>query len=228
MLNVMLIEDDIDLAQTIVQYLELEDINCDHAANGMSGLELIQHENYDVIILDINLPRMDGYTVCQTLREQGNDTSVIMLTARDQLDDKLEGFEAGTDDFLVKPFEMKELIVRLHALSRRRSGQAKRLKFADLEMNVRKRIVTRAGKELHLSPTCWKLLEVLIRTAPAVISRQDLMESVWGEDLPDSNSLHVHLFNLRKAVDSPYSTTLIHTIPGHGFVLKEQKNEAKD
>lgn len=223
MLNVMLVEDDLDLAQTVVQYLELENIQCDHAANGVSGLELIKQQHYDVIILDINLPRMDGYSVCQALRDAGNDTSVIMLTARDQLDDKLEGFQAGTDDFLVKPFEMKELIVRLRALARRRSGETRQLKFADLEMNLRERTVKRSGQELHLSPTCWRLLETLMRNAPAVISRNELMESVWGEDMPDSNSLHVHLFNLRKAVDAPFERALIQTIPGHGFVLKETR-----
>jgi len=228
MLNVLLVEDDLDLAETVIQYLELENVRCDYAANGMTGLQLAQQHRYDVLLLDINLPRLDGLSVCQRLRTAGDDTPVLMLTARDRLNDKLDGFQAGTDDYLVKPFELQELVVRLQALARRRSGQVLILRCGDLEMNLDERSVRRAGKPLKLSPTGWRLLEILMRASPSVVSRKTLEETLWGDEIPDSNSLKVHLFHLRKAVDSPFPTALLHTVPGHGFVLKEMDHETAD
>ncbi|MFC6978432.1 response regulator transcription factor [Microbulbifer taiwanensis] len=136
MLNILLVEDDLDLAQTLVQYLALEEIRCDHASNGVAGLHLMEKHRYEALILDLNLPRLDGLSACQQLRARGDDTPILMLTARDQLEDKVEGFKAGTDDYLLKPFEMEELVVRLRALARRRSGQVQRLCCGDLEMNL--------------------------------------------------------------------------------------------
>ena len=127
MTNVLLVEDDIDLASTIVDYLELETIQCDHASNGLLGLNLIERQPYQVIILDINMPKMDGLTLCALLRERGLDTPVLMLTARDSLNDKLQGFQVGSDDYLIKPFAMQELVARVQVLARRRSGEVKRL-----------------------------------------------------------------------------------------------------
>lgn len=221
MLSLLLVEDDLDLAQTVVQYLELEDIRCDHASNGVAGLELMRRGRYDALLLDLNLPRMDGLTLCQKLRAAGDDTPILMLTARDRLDDKIEGFHAGTDDYLVKPFALQELVARVQALARRRSGQVQRLRCGDLEMNLAERRVTRAGQEIRLTPIGWRLLEALLRAAPSVVSRQMLQEAVWGEDMPDSDSLKVHLHHLRKSIDAPFPTALLQTIPGHGFALKD-------
>jgi len=135
-LQLLLVEDDIDLATAIIDYLELEDIHCDHAANGVSGFSLIQNNKYDAIILDLNLPKMSGLKVCEAMRSEGIDTPVLMLTARDTLEDKLAGFAKGADDYLIKPFAMEELIVRTQVLSRRRSGQINKLIVADLELNA--------------------------------------------------------------------------------------------
>jgi DNA-binding response OmpR family regulator len=225
MLNVLLIEDDLDLAQTVIDFLELEEIRCDYASNGVSGLQLMTDNHYDAILLDLNLPRLDGLSVCQRARSQGNDTPILMLTARDQLDDKLAGFNAGTDDYLIKPFELQELVVRLQALSRRRSGQTQRLSCGDLEMNLAEHTVTRSGKTLKLSPIGWQLLELLLRASPAMVTKQTLLESVWGDNIPDSNSFKVHLHNLRKIVDVPFDTPMIQTLPGQGFAIKEQHDE---
>lgn len=123
MLTALLIEDDYDLANTVIDFLSLEDIECDHASNSVSRLTLIQQNRYDIVLLDLNLPHLDGLQVCEALRKTGADIPVLMLTARDQLKDKLAGFNAGTDDYLVKPFELEELVVRVRALSRRRSGK---------------------------------------------------------------------------------------------------------
>ena len=222
MLNVLLVEDDLDLAQTVVQYLELENIQCDHASNGVAGLNLMQSHPYQVLLLDLNLPRLDGIRVCEALRQQGNDTPILMLTARDQLRDKVAGFDAGTDDYLVKPFELQELVVRIQALARRRSGQSRLLRCGALEMNLNERKVQRDGIDIKLSPTGWKLLEALLRASPDVISREQLEHAVWGDDIPDSNSLKVHLFHLRKSVDADFDEPLIHTIAGQGFTLRSQ------
>ena len=227
MLNTLLIEDDLDLAETVVQYLALEQIQCDHASNGIAGLHLLNNHHFDVVLLDLNLPRMDGLSVCSALRKDGNDTPILMLTARDQLSDKLAGFDAGTDDYLVKPFEMEELVVRIEALSRRRSGQVQKLSCADLILNLNEKTATRSGQALRLSPIGWKILELLMRASPNTISRDMLESSIWGDETPDSNSLKVHLFNLRKAVDTPFNQPLIHTIQGQGFAIKVPANEKK-
>ncbi len=228
MLNALLVEDDLDLAQTIVQYLELEQIRCDHASNGVAGLNLAQQARYDVLLLDLNLPRLDGLSVCERLRADGDDTPVLMLTARDRLEDKIDGFRAGTDDYLIKPFELQELVVRVHALARRRSGQVHVLRCADLVMNLSEKTVARADRLIHLSPTGWRLLEVLLRASPNTVSRQTLEDAVWGDEPPDSNSLKVHIFNLRKAVDGSAGPRLVHTIAGHGFAVRSENDETPD
>ncbi|MFG6137385.1 MULTISPECIES: response regulator transcription factor [Halomonas] len=220
MLNALLVEDDLDLAETLIDYLALEGICCDHAANGAAGLALVERQAFDVVLLDLHLPRLDGLRVCERLREAGRDIPVLMLTARDGLDDKLAGFAAGTDDYLVKPFELQELVVRLHALAKRRSGQMQCLRCADLEMHLGERRVVRAGRSIHLSPTGWRLLEALLRASPHVVTRAALESTLWGDDVPDSNSLKVHLYHLRQAVDAPFTTRLIQTLPGHGVALR--------
>ncbi|MDO6684623.1 MULTISPECIES: response regulator transcription factor [unclassified Agarivorans] len=222
-LQFLLVEDDLDLATAVIDYLELEDILCDHASNGLLGLNLIHQHHYDVVILDLNLPKMDGLEVCEKLRNQGLDVPILMLTARDRLDDKLKGFSTGADDYLVKPFAMEELIARARVLSRRRSGEAHKLVVADLELDVKAQTAVRNQQLLKLSPTGIKLLTVLMRESPNLVTRERLIQSVWGDEQPDSNSLKVHMFNLRKAVDSQAEIKLIHTISGQGFALKQEQ-----
>ena len=217
----LLVEDDFDLAETVIDYLAIESISCDYASNGVAGEKLLADNAYDVVVLDLNLPRLDGLTLCQKLRSGGNDTPVLMLTARDQLDDKVAGFEAGTDDYLVKPFELRELVVRIHALARRRSGQVQLLRCADLEMNLKEDVVSRAGQKINLSPTARQILEALLRVSPETVTKQKLIDTIWGDNPPDSNSLKVHMHHLRKAVDDGFEQPLIHTIPGRGFAIKE-------
>jgi DNA-binding response OmpR family regulator len=219
--NALLVEDDLDLAATIVDYLELEDIICDHAANGIAGLQLINKHKYDVIILDVNMPRMDGLSVCQNIREQGMTIPILMLTARDTLDDKLAGFAAGSDDYLVKPFAMLELVARLQVLAKRRSGQTKKLTIQNLSVDFDKKVARRGSRQLQLSPTGWKILEILLRKSPDVVSREQIAQAVWGDDAPDSNSLKVHIFKLREQVESENEQKLIHTLSGQGFALRE-------
>lgn len=225
MLNVLLIEDDLDLAATVIQYLELERVQCDHASNGVTGLNLLSLHDYDALLLDLNLPRMNGISLCEKIRADGNDTPVLMLTARDQLADKIAGFQAGTDDFLVKPFELEELVLRVRSLTRRRSGQVQRLTCGDLVLDLTRRRAERSGKLLHFSPVAWKLLETLTRASPAAVSRKKLQTSVWGDDPPDSNSLKVHMHHLRKNLETGFDLTLLHTVQGFGFALYPQEDD---
>lgn len=158
-LQVLLVEDDRDLAASVADYLALEHISVDHAYNGQAGLNLAKQNHYDVLLLDLMLPRMDGLSVCEQLRSAGVDTPILMLTARDTLEDKIAGFDAGTDDYLVKPFAMEELVIRVRALAKRRSGQVQKLSVADLTMDLDARTITRAGQNVKLPPVVglsWK------------------------------------------------------------------------
>ena len=224
-LQLLLVEDDIDLATAVIDYFDLENIHCEHASNGLSGFNLIETNHYDVVILDLNMPKMNGLEVCEKLRELGIDVPILMLTAKDTLDDKLIGFSKGADDYLIKPFAMEELIVRVQVLSRRRSGEITTLKVYDLELNTKQRTISKNSTALKLSPISFKILETLMRAYPNPVSRENLMQSVWGDEQPDSNSLKVHMFNLRKVIESNHNgikQKLIHTIVGHGFVLKDE------
>jgi DNA-binding response OmpR family regulator len=227
MISVLLVEDDLDLAATIVDYLDIEDIECDHASNGLMGLNLIQSNQYQMIMLDINMPKMDGLTLCKTLREQGMDIPVLMLTARDSLDNKLEGFDAGSDDYLVKPFAMKELVARVQVLAKRKSGEAKSLALANLSLDLTQRSVMAAEQPLKLSPIALTILEVLMRAAPKAVTRAEIMKAVWGEDQPDSNSLKVHIYNLRKQLETATNQVKIETIPSVGFAIKLNEGALK-
>ena len=224
MIKTLLIEDNRSLAETIIAYLALENIDCDYAETGSQGLEFGLTHPYDVILLDINLPSLSGLKVCEQLRAQGSDVSVLMLTAGGTIEEKLAGFDAGTDDYLVKPFEMSELIARVKTLAKRRSGESQCLEIGPVSLNLSLKSASRDGHAINLSPTCWKILELLMRESPKVVSRQKIEASIWGDDvLPETNALKVHLYNLRQKVDKPFGNNLIHTITPHGFAFRNDE-----
>lgn len=219
--NTLLVEDNVSLAQTVIAYFDLEGIDCDYASNGSQGLELALLNDYQVILLDINLPRINGLEVCEMIRKQGVDIPVMMLTARDSLEDKLAGFDAGTDDYLVKPFELSELVARVKALFKRRSLHSMKLEVGPLVMDLSLKTVCREGQKLKLTPTCWKLLEILMRESPNIVSREKMQNTIWNEpDLPESDVLKVHLYKLRQQVDKPFSIKLIQTVSSHGVAIR--------
>lgn len=217
---VLLVEDDLALAELILEYLESESIGCDVAYNGVMGLELIKANRYDVIILDVMMPRMNGLALCAKIRELGLTVPCLMLTARDTLDDKLAGFDHGADDYLVKPFDLPELVARLCALVRRRSAFVPVLQVADLQLDTRTHQAHRAGRPLLLSPTEWKLLEYLMRESPKVVPRDQLESLLWDDDPPSRDALKMQVHRLRKIVDTEHEQPLLHTLRGIGVVLR--------
>lgn len=220
-MKVLIIEDNPDIAANIGDYLEDNEHTVDFAGDGITGLHLAIVNDFDAIILDLQLPGMDGLDVCRKLREDARkDTPVLMLTARDRLEDKLAGFEHGADDYLVKPFELQEVEARLQVLVKRgRTVQPRELVVGPLQYNIDAVTVERDGKLLELNPIGLKLLKRLMESAPNVVIRKDLENHVWGEEMPDSDSLRVHIHTLRAAVDKPFDTAMIQTRHGIGYRL---------
>lgn len=222
--SLLLIEDHRDIAESIVDFLEPHGFAVDYAADGITGLHLAVTNPYDVIVLDVMLPGIDGLTVCRKIREEARrETPILMLTARDTLEDKITGLDAGADDYLVKPFEIRELEARLRSMVRRHRGAITRETHTvgDLMIDLATVKVTRAGRALSLTPIGFRLLTVLARASPRVVSRRDLEREVWGEMPPDSDALRSHLYNLRKAIDRPFDRPLLHTVAASGYRLAD-------
>ncbi|MFN3398214.1 MAG: response regulator transcription factor [Sulfurimicrobium sp.] len=222
-MHILLVEDNRDLAQNIFDYFEAKGYTLDLAEDGISGLHLAASNPYDVIVLDLMLPGIDGLTLCRRLREAGKLTPVLMLTARDSLDDKIAGLEAGADDYVVKPFALREVNARLRALLRRTQalqGTAL-LRVGDLSFDPVTFRVTRGERTLDLPPIPRKILELLMRHAPRVMSREELERAIWGDSPPDSDALRAHLHILRNAVDKPAGVPLIKTLRGLGYQISD-------
>jgi DNA-binding response OmpR family regulator len=225
---ILLIEDHKDIAEMVIAYLEKHGFELDYAADGVTGLHLAVSNDYDAIILDLMLPGMDGIEVCRKLRtEARRDTPVIMLTARDTLSEKIAGLDTGADDYLIKPFAIQELEARLRSMVRRHKGEVARevLKIGDLVVDTATLSVERAGQKLSVTPIGFRILTVLMRASPAVVRRGDLERQVWGNILPDSDTLRSHIYNLRKIVDKPFDRQLVHTIQGSGYKIVDSNAE---
>jgi DNA-binding response OmpR family regulator len=220
-MRILIIEDNPDIAANLGDYLEDQGHTVDFAGDGVTGLHLAVVGEFDAIVLDLALPGMDGLEVCRKLRtEAEKDTPVLMLTARDRLEDKLAGFDTGADDYLVKPFELQEVAARLKVLTARgRRRSSRELKVGDLTFNQDTLSVTRAGTEIYLNPIGLKLLQCLMKASPNVVSRAELEMEVWGEEMPDSDSLRVHIHSLRSAIDKPFDSHMIQTRHGIGYRL---------
>lgn len=222
-MRVLIIEDNPDIAANLGDYLEDHGHTVDFAGDGITGLHLAVVNEFDSIVLDLALPGMDGLDVCRKLRsEAGKDTPVLMLTARDRLEDKLAGFDTGADDYLVKPFELQEVEARLKVLAGRgRRRNSRELKVGDLKYNLDTLNVNRGDQDIYLNPIGLKLLHCLMEASPNVVSRAELEMEVWGEEMPDSDSLRVHIHSLRSAIDKPFGSNLIQTRHGIGYRLVE-------
>lgn len=230
-MKLLIVEDSQSLVANLFDYFEARGHVLDAAPDGLTGLHLAIVNDYDAIILDWMLPRLDGRSVLQKLREDaGSSTPVIMLTARDELADKIAGFRTGADDYLTKPFAMPELEVRLEALIARTSGAGRQrvLDVDDLRLDLVTLDVSRAGQLLRVYPACRKLLETLMRAAPGVVTRERLEASLWGDSPPDTDLLRSHMYELRRVVDGPFPVKLIQTLPRIGYRIAGPAQDAPD
>ncbi len=224
---VLIVEDEPKVAAFLRKGLQEEAWTVDVAVDGEEALSSIRVGNYDVIVLDIMLPKRDGLSVLRAIRNEGIETPVLLLTARDAVPDRVTGLKAGADDYLIKPFAFEELLARLQALVRRRTGTYHEILTAgDLEMDTVRHIVRRANRPINLTTLEYRLLEFLLRNKGRVLSRVDIEESIWGlnED-PDSNVVDVYINHLRKKIDRPFNRPLIHTVRGFGYKLEHRQNE---
>jgi DNA-binding response OmpR family regulator len=222
--HILLIEDHRDIAEMLYEHLESRGYVLDYAPDGVTGLHLAVTGDYQAIILDLTLPGIDGLSLCERLRSDARkSTPVLMLTARDTLQDKIRGLDTGADDYLVKPFEMAELEARLRAILRRGQpiAQSDTLRVADLSFNTGTLEVSRGTRELKIMPIGLRLLTALMRASPNVVSRDELERQVWGDIMPDSDALRSHLYNLRKAIDRSFDKPLLHTVQGAGYRIAD-------
>lgn len=222
-IRALIVEDNRDISENIAAYLEQHSYILDFAYDGISAMHLALTNPFDVIVLDLMLPGMDGLKFCQKLRADAKlETPVLMLTARDTLDDKLQGFAAGADDYLIKPFALQELHARLEALYKRSHGKPdKLLTVADLTLNKATLQVHRGGRRVELNPTSMKLLQRLMEQAPSVVARDTLETLLWADERPDGDALRSHMYKLRQAIDRPFDSQLIHTVHRIGYRIAE-------
>ncbi|MGI4720682.1 MAG: response regulator transcription factor [Janthinobacterium lividum] len=222
-MRILIVEDHPDILANLYGFLEPKGHQLDSARNGYGGLALASEHDYDVIVLDVMLPGLNGLELCQKLRtELGKSTPVLMLTARDSLTDKVAGFDSGADDYLVKPFSLVELEVRLKALVRRSSSAHAlyaTMRFGELTYDPETQEAARAGVPVTLTRTGYTLLRCLLAAAPRIVTRETLEQAVWGDDRPDSDALRTHIHALRQAIDKPFAAPMLQTVAGVGYKL---------
>ena len=220
-MRVLVIEDDKIIASQIAQALIKDGYLVDVAHDGHTGLGAAHSGTYGLVVLDLMLPRKDGWAVCEELRARRNAVPILMLTARDAIDDRIKGLDAGADDYLAKPFDVRELLARVRALMRRdKLVKTGVIQIADLEVDSIAKKVARAGKEIHLTPREYTLLEALARNCGRTLTREVILERVWNNEERLDNTVNFHVTSLRKKVDADFSVKLIHTVHGFGYALR--------
>ncbi|MDQ6477344.1 response regulator transcription factor [Dyadobacter sp. LHD-138] len=228
MKTILIVEDDRRIAQNIYRGLHAEDFEAEIAYDGITGKNLALSKKFDLVLLDVNLPGLKGYDVCQQIRVYKPSLPIIMLTAYGEVEDKVEGLNKGANDYIVKPFDFRELMARINAALRvselnNPETENKTLRIADLELNVGTKEVIRAGKSIELTAKEFALLEYFLLHRGRVVSKMDLAEHVWHLNFdPGTNVVEVYINYLRKKIDKDFSTKLIHTRPGLGYIMKEE------
>ncbi|MDN3616323.1 MAG: response regulator transcription factor [Vibrio gallaecicus] len=220
--QILIVEDNDELQGILADFLEVKGATVDFADNGDLGLKLALSNEFDAIILDVMMPRKDGMQVAKELRERGCTTPILMLTALNGRDDVLKGFENGVDDFVSKPFDFEELEVRLTALIKRFRGHvaAVELSFGELVINEKTRLVQRAGHNLVTTPVMYQILLLLVKAQGEVVTRESLIQQLWGDDSPENDVLRSHIYLLRNILDKPFATPMLKTVPKCGFRLE--------
>ncbi|HZF17136.1 MAG TPA: response regulator transcription factor [Steroidobacteraceae bacterium] len=225
-MRVLVVEDDQKASDYLANALRESGHNVEQVADGLDGLHLARHERFDILIVDRMLPRLDGLTLIRSLREHQVSTPVLILSALDQVDDRVKGLRAGGDDYLTKPYHFVELLARMEALSRRERAEpgATRIEVGDLILDLVARRVTRADRRIELTAREFQLLEFLMRNAGQVVTRTMILEGVWDYHFdPQTNVIDVHISRLRQAVDRGFPRPLLHTVRGAGYVLREEE-----
>ena len=224
-MRILVVEDEKDLNNIITKHLKKNNFSVDSVFNGEEALEYLDYGTYDLIILDIMLPKVNGYEVIKKLRENKNEIAVLILTARDSIEDKIKGLDLGADDYLIKPFDFGELLARIRALVRRKYGNTSNtMEIDDLCIDIAKKTVVRGGKNIELTGKEYEVLEYLIQNKGHVLSRDKIRDSVWDYGYEgESNIIDVLIKNIRKKIDIGNSKQLIHTKRGLGYVLKEDE-----
>jgi DNA-binding response OmpR family regulator len=221
--RILLVEDDEVISERLKRALEKEGFTADLAPDGQVGLDFARHGEYSVIILDIMMPKRDGWSVCQALRDSRNTTPILMLTAKDAIEDRVKGLDLGADDYLVKPFSLKEFLARIRALTRRNKiEKSSVIHLGDLEIDAKAMTVTRAGQPLKLTKREFTLLEALARNRRRILSREYIIEQIWNDEDSVSNTVNFHVTSLRKKVDVGREKSLIETVHGFGYRISEE------
>ena len=223
-MRILVVEDEKDLRNIIKKRLVREHYSVDVCGDGEEALDYMEMTSYDGVLLDIMLPGKDGFAVLKEVRQMGNDTPILLLTARDGIEDRVKGLDLGADDYLIKPFAFEELLARIRVMMRRKPKfVTNQLKIADLTLDRDTRIVTRAGKEISLSSKEFMVLECLMRNQKIVMTRQQIEQNAWNYDYEGgSNVIDVYIRYLRKKIDAGYEKKLIHTVRGTGYVMREE------
>ena len=222
-MKILLAEDEVDLNNVVTRYLKKNGYSVDSVLDGEEALDYLEYSEYDLVILDIMMPKVDGFEVIKKLRDKGNHTSVLMLTARDSADDKVKGLDLGADDYIVKPFDFNELMARIRAVVRRKYGNSSnKFVIGDLILDTSEKSVTRAGKQIELTGKEYEVLEYLMQSKNRILSREQIKEHVWDFDYEgDSNIIDVLIKNIRKKIDIEDGKQIIYTKRGLGYVIKE-------
>lgn len=224
-IKILLVDDNVDILVNVRDYFEIRGWTVETAATGADALARIERDDgFDLIVLDLGLPDVDGVALCRSLRGRGMRIPILMLTARDAVEDRVAGLTSGADDYVVKPFSLRELTARIEALLRRAFGGATdRLQVGDLVYDINAERITRDGKPVKLNPTCRRLLKMLMLRSPAVVERATIEERLWAGNPPATDSLRSNLYLLRQAVDKPFPKALIKTHPGLGWSISDEE-----
>ena len=227
-MKILVVEDDARSAEFLLRGLKQSGYRCEHAADGMEGLFKAEHAGCSLAVVDVMLPKLDGLSMISRMRERGINMPVIVLSARDAVDDRIRGLQAGGDDYMTKPFSFSELVARISALMRRSSGGAEssKLTVADLELDLKRRRARREDTVIELQPLEFSLLEYLVRNAGRVVSKTMIMEHVWEYNFdPQTNIVETRICHLREKIDKPFKIKLLHTVRGFGYVLEARTSD---
>ena len=229
-MRILVVEDEKDMNRLIVKTLKKVGYSVDGCYDGEEALLNLMGAEYDAIVLDVMMPKKDGYELVKELRDKGEDIPVLFLTAKDSVADKVKGLDLGADDYLIKPFDFDELLARIRAMTRKHAGnRSNKFTEGDLVMDVERRIVTRGGKEIQILPKEFSILEYLLRNKGTVVSREQIEDRIWNYEYSgNSNNVDVYMSKLRKKIDDGYDVKLIHTIRGVGWVLRQDMDKNTD